>query len=127
MTPDRRITDRQPPQGFRDRCRRWRDHRRAWWAANSQTVIGVAVVLVGIATMIVGVWVWQLQAETDARAKRADRNAQITCLRAVKLAPYSTRFLQQADVYPKDVFTTFQGQRISIYALAASSIPKTCD
>ena len=72
-------------------------------------MIGVAVVLVGIATMIVGVWVWQLQAETDARAKRADRNAQITCLRAVKLAPYSTRFLQQADVYPKDVFTTFQG------------------
>ena len=55
-------------------------------------MIGVAVVLVGIATMIVGVWVWQLQAETDARAKRADRNAQITCLRAVKLAPYSTRF-----------------------------------
>ena len=127
MTPDRRISDQRPPASFRERCERWRDHRRAWWAKNRVTCLGVAVVLVGIATMIVGGWVWQLQSETDARAKRADRNARVTCLRVVKLAPYSARFLQRENVYPRDVFTTFQGKRISIYDLAASSIPKTCD
>lgn len=91
-----------------------------WLSANRDVISDVILGVVGIGLIWITAAFYISQSNTKEQARAS-------CERSRVLAPYTTAFLDQQNVYPRNEFVVFNGRELSIRDVAISSIPTSCD